>query len=84
MRLAELINESLHDVLLQFKQDAQMLADGLASDVGVVEFAPEWEENLPKVIHRFTPLLQKAKTMNEQLKATYDFLLQHNLATRVE
>jgi len=81
MRLAELITESLHDVLLQFKQDAQLLADGLALDIGVVELAPDWEDELPRLIHRFTP---KASTMNEQLKATHDFLLQHKLATRVK
>ena len=80
MRLAELTNENLHDVLLQFKHDAQMLADGLAPDVGVVELAPEWEEELPRVIHRFST----SGNVNRQLQDTYDFLLQHKLATSVQ
>lgn len=84
MRLEELVTESLHDVLVQFKQDAQLLADGMATNIGVVELAPEWEEDLPRLIHRFAPLLNKARNMSDQLEATYKFLIQHKLATRAE
>lgn len=80
MRLAELITESLHDVLLQFKHDAQMLADGLVPEVGEVELAPEWEEELPRLIHRFST----KGDVTQHLRDTYDFLIQHKLATRVK
>lgn len=82
MRLNELMNESLHDVLQQFKQDAELLEKGMASDIGIVELAPDWEDDLPRLIHRFIPDLKKANTMNKQIQATYNFLLQHRLATK--
>ena len=82
MRLNELITESLHDVLLQLKQDAALLASGMANDIGEIELAPEWEDDVPRLVHRFVPELKKAKNMSEQLKATYKFLLRHKLATK--
>lgn len=83
MRLIKLINESLHDVLRQLKQDAELLEDGMATDIGVIELVPGWEEEVARLVHRFLPDLKKAKNMNEQLKATHDFLLQHRLAKKI-
>lgn len=96
MRLHVLI-EDLHHALDILKSDAAQLAAGDRDNVGVIELVPDWEEELPKLIHRYEKEIRSAynsfedpddKDEREWIKAHYnvtmEFLVKHGLAKRAD
>jgi len=90
MRLREVLNEDLHQTLDQLKIDAAGLEQS-----GVIELVPDWEDNLPKLLHRYEA--EKVKIWNSfsdpdykdedefletLLTTTVNFLITHGLATK--
>lgn len=97
MRLQDLIVENLHQALELLKMDAISLASGERAYIGVIELKQEWEDELPKLIHRYEKEIQGAynsfkdpdhKDEAEWIKAHYQvtmkFLITHGLAKQVD
>ena len=89
MRLIDLA-EDLHMALEILKSDAQQLAGGERPDIGVVELEPNWEEQIPRLIHRYEKRIDEIfnsyndphgedelNWIKAHFDATKDFLITH-------
>jgi predicted KAP-like P-loop ATPase len=95
VKLLNLITEDLHHVLNMMKNDANLLAQGDLSHVGQITLIPDWEERLPRIIHRYEKEIRRVYNsfndpegadegawIDAHLHATMEFLIKHGLAER--
>jgi hypothetical protein len=93
MRLIEVINESLHDVLEILRSDAEQLARGDREHIGVIELKEDWEEEIPRLAHRYEKEIQRvynsfndpygddeSEWTDAHYRVTMNFLIRHKLA----
>ena len=96
MRLFELLSESLHDVLDILKNDAEQLANGEREHIGIIELTDDWEEEIPRLAHRFEKEMRSTYNsfidphgddeiawITAHYNLTMEFLIKHGLARKI-
>lgn len=91
MRLVELITETLHDVLVILKGDAEQL-----EQLDRIELKEDWEEEIPRLAHRYEKEIRRVynsfddpyeadehEWFEAHMNTTEEFLIKHKLARKV-
>lgn len=86
----------LHHEIEMLKSDAKQLAQGMWDHIGVIELEPDWEEQIPRLIHRYEKKITRAYNSfpdpdkdeagwnSVHYRVTMEFLILHGLAKKVE
>lgn len=94
MRLVQM--SDLYRTLDILKDDAAQLVSGSRDDIGTIELVEDWENQVPRLIHRYDKLITKVynsfrdpegedeiKWIDAHFHMTKDFLIRHGLAKEI-
>ncbi len=87
----------LYQTLDILKSDAEQLAQGLRDYIGVIKLEPDWEEQIPRLIHRYEKEIKsiynsfmdphgedEVAWVDAHYGVTMNFLIKHGLATEID